>query len=71
MPYFFFQKLWKMSQNLSSAAVVIVALRVNYNTYKVKWTASLTPLLWDKGKQCKIRSDDAECGILSGYELFA
>ena len=29
MPYFFFRKLGKMSQNLSSAAVVIGALRVN------------------------------------------
>ena len=29
MPYFFFRKLGKMSQNLSSAAVVIDALRVN------------------------------------------
>ena len=29
MPYFFFRKLKLMSQNLSSAAVVIDALRVN------------------------------------------
>ena len=30
--YLFFQKFGKMSQNLSSAAVVIGALRVNYNS---------------------------------------
>ena len=29
MPYFFLQKFGKMSQNLSSAAVLICALRVN------------------------------------------
>ena len=40
MPYFF-PKLEKMSQNLSSAAVVIGALRVNnliLNTYELRKT---------------------------------
>ena len=29
---FFFSKIWKMSQNMSSATVVTGALRVNYNS---------------------------------------
>ena len=33
----FFRKLEKMSQNLSSAAVVIGALRVNFNYLKSVW----------------------------------
>ena len=53
------KKAWKITQHASSVTVAIL-IRL-----------SLASFLWDIGKQCRTRSDIAECGVWSGSLLFA
>ena len=46
IPYFFFRKSGKMLQNLSSAAVVIGALRVNITLTSLFYRRSAVRLKW-------------------------
>ena len=59
----FFRKLERMSHNLSSAAVVIGALRVNCALVALWLSVFCVSSLWCRGLVCG-------CGISCSYSLF-
>ena len=59
MPYFF-RKLGKVSQNLSSAAVVIGALRVKFGRCVMHETMVIIPMHFHSKLQCSHNSFSVE-----------